>query len=103
MLADWEEGLDLIPQHMREGVRAHIQYGHPTGDFLTALFSNDFREIMLRADATNLAAIREWANYLYNYAPSACWGSRETVRLWRKAGGLAGHERTRAAECKEQK
>lgn len=76
--ANW----DLIPEYMRESVRAYIFEGQPVGHFLTAFLSNDLKETFGRADTENRLCIHDYITFFYNYAPSPCWGSPEKVRAW---------------------
>jgi hypothetical protein len=83
-----EERLDrgfaagLIPEHMHEGVRAYVLDHYRGGDFLTAIFSNDFLEAAGRADEKNQRAFFGWAVFLYNYVPIGCQGSAKKVKAW---------------------
>lgn len=73
---------DRVPQHMREHIRAYVEERRPIGHFLTALLSNDLKNAALRADNENRAALVDWVGFLYEYAPSNCWGSPEIVAAW---------------------
>jgi hypothetical protein len=84
--ADWS----LIPYHMIGGLRLFIEDGIPPGSFLTALLSNDLRETFARADEENSRSIKNWLIFLYNYAPSDCWGSPAKFNAWIERGGLNG-------------
>jgi hypothetical protein len=67
---------------MMEGLRAYIDEGRAPGQFLTAIICNDLRGAVDRADNENLANIAAFVGYLYNEAPSACWGSVEKMDAW---------------------
>lgn len=86
----YEQGLDLIPLHMHEGVRAHIEHGRKVGGFLTALLEGDPMAFG-RADPTNAANAEQWEHFLANHLPTDCWGSPGKVEAWRKMGGLDGY------------
>lgn len=79
-----------IPDYMIKGLVAHIMCGATTGDFLTAIFSNDLMEAVVRADDVNGALLRSYAIFLYNDCEPACYGSAEKVAKWRKRGGQDG-------------
>ena len=79
---------DQLPGHMRESTRAYIETGRPVGDFLTAVFENDFIHATLRADVTNRAMLREWAQFLVNECPPESYGSKQLVKAWRERGGM---------------
>ena len=85
--ADWS----LIPSHMTGAMRRYIEHGISPGHFLTALLSNDLRGTFQRADEENSAAVGNYVQFLYNYAPSGCWGSPERFDAWFKQGGLSKH------------
>jgi hypothetical protein len=72
----------VIPSHMVERLRAYIELGHPMGDFLQAVISNDLREACSRADDTNCHILPAYIVYLFNEAPAPCWGSREKYEAW---------------------
>jgi len=75
-----------LPEHMRDAAREYVEGHHMPGDFLQALFSNNFIGVFKHGDETNLAAIQTWATWLYNEAPGGCWGSRLMMEAWVKAG-----------------
>jgi hypothetical protein len=81
-----EEGLLRLPGHMHDAVRDWVLRGevHPRGmgHFMRAVFSNDFVEAACRADSENSRCLREWALFLYNDVPSACWGSLAKMERW---------------------
>lgn len=79
-----------IPSYMEEGITAYIHHGRPLGGFLHKVFCNDFVGAVGKADDTNQKNLPAYAGFLYNEAPSGCWGSEEAVRAWIKAGGLEG-------------
>lgn len=92
-MQDFETNITIIPPHCREGLIEYIRVGRPVGSFLTAVLSNDLREAFSRADDENLHALIDYVKYLYNYAPSQCWGSPSKVTRWIEIGGLAGDSR----------
>jgi hypothetical protein len=68
--------------------------GHPVGDFLTALLSNDLVAACGHADDTNLWLLPIYVAFLYNEMPGTAWLSREAVAAW-----LAMHRTRRAQEA----
>ena len=84
------KGLDVLPEHCRDGVYQYIMNGIPPGSFLDAVFRNDLVGAFSKADHINQECIRYYAIFLHNYAPNGCWGSREIVDRWIKQGGLKG-------------
>ena len=68
---DWAK----VPvDYMANGVRRYVERGIQPGHFLTALFSNDLRETIGRADDTNALRIRDWVVFLVCELPSGCHG-----------------------------
>jgi len=79
-----------LPEHMQGAARRYIENGISGGSFLTEVFSNRLVQAYGRADDQNTAAMRNWADFLYNEAPRGCWGSPELVDEWCRVGGLVG-------------
>ncbi len=67
---------------IREAVLRYINDGWQPGGFLTAVLSNNLRDAFGRADAENFATLGDLVGWLYNHAPSPCWGSPEKVAAW---------------------
>lgn len=79
-----------LPEHMRDGMRLHVEEGGTTGHFLTAVLENDLAEASLRADDVNRTNLHRYVSFLYWQAPQSCWGSPEKVKAWQELGGLKG-------------
>jgi len=73
---------NLLPKHMREGMKRYIEDRRPTGSFLTAVLSNDLMNTLRCADDINRHCLFNYAMWLHNYAPPECYGSPEKVRAW---------------------
>ena len=73
---------DSLPHHMRQAARDYVEKGFEPGGFLTAVLENDLTGAALRADDVNARALMAWASWLYNEAPSPCWGSKAKVKAW---------------------
>lgn len=82
--ADWS----MVPPAMVGGIRRYIEDGIPPGHFLLAVLANDLSEACARADEANKYRIWDFVYFLYNYAPSECWGAPEKVAAWMRRGGL---------------
>lgn len=80
-----EKGLEYweIPEHMWSGIVYYIMHGTRPGGFLEAVFSDSLVEAAGRADEFNIQVLKNYAGFLYNVAPSECWGSREIVDKWK--------------------
>lgn len=82
---DWAQGLSrLVPQHIQHSIVRWVALGQPAqhGQFVAALLSNDLIQAVTRADETNLAALADICRFLYNYAPSHCFGSTTAYHNW---------------------
>lgn len=79
-----------LPEHMRGGMRRYIENGIPPGSFQRAVLSNDLMGAYRKGDDINTAAMRDYAMFLYNDAPSGCYGSPAHVVDWIAQGGLNG-------------
>lgn len=77
-----------IPDYMHDGLALYILHGYIPGDFLTALLSNDFFKAARHADTNNFQALQAYLMFLYNDAPSGCFGSEENVVAWHDQHGL---------------
>lgn len=78
---------NLIPPHMMAALVRYIETHEPVGDFLYAVLTNNLRDACHQADDTNLWLLPIYMSYLYNEAPSPCWGSKEKVDKWLAAWG----------------
>jgi len=76
--------VDNIPEATKSGIDQYIVHGVPPGGFLRAVLENNLKEAYRAADDSNLVAIPAIVHYLYNTAPSTCWGSPGTVVGWIK-------------------
>lgn len=74
---------DTIPLPSRDALIMHILYGIEPGGFIDAVLCNDFMYAVQKADGENIKLLRVYANFLYNYAPHACYGTVKDVEHWR--------------------
>lgn len=90
----WGKAIDqygeLIPSHMIEGIKGYVLDGRPVGEFLTALFENNFLQSVGRADRTNQFLLPVYAQLIYNATPTNCHGSVQKVTDWIELGGIRG-------------
>ncbi len=82
----------LLPFHMQEGMKAYLEIGRPTGDFLFYILSNNFVAAGATADDINQHYLWDYCNFLYNEVPIEAWGKEETVWTWIKHYGFVGLE-----------
>ena len=87
---------DMLPEHMRPGMRRYVENGDRQGDFLMAVLTNNLTESFGRADHLNLRAMETWAQFLRWELPSNCHGSPQLVKEWMEMGGEAGQARLEA-------
>ena len=85
-----EYSLNLLPEHMRDGMYRWIAQGIKPGSFGMAVLENDLVEAFSCADEVNTARMKDWASWLFNCAPNKCWGSAEKVAAWAAHRGLSG-------------
>lgn len=71
-----------IPDRMMPALEGWTLRGEPVGDFLHAVLTNNLRGACERADDENIVNLPAYIAYLYNEAPSPCWGSPEKVKAW---------------------
>lgn len=76
-----------VRPNMVDALKGYAEERHPVGHFLTAVLVNDLSEAVARADEDNLANLPAFIGYLYNEAPSPCWGSEEKVKKWLEKEG----------------
>lgn len=80
-----------VPEHLREGLAAHVIEGRQTGGFLGQCLSDNLCGAVCRAGADiDLAGLRAVAKWLFNDAPAESWGSEEAVSAWQRRGGERG-------------
>ena len=63
-------------------MRLYIEEGIPPGSFAVAVLSDSLVGAYSRADDVNTMRMLDWVHWLYNDAPSGCWGSPEIVQGW---------------------
>ena len=71
-----------IPEYMHGAVSRWIMHGISPGSFLLAVLRNDLRGAAECADDENRRLLYQYVFFLYNYAPSGCWGSPVRVDEW---------------------
>ena len=79
-----------VPQHTRQPLVDYIVRGAPKGHFLTAVLSNDLKMAVMKADELNREALHAIVGWIYEWAPSDCWGSKKKYEAWVESGGLVG-------------
>ena len=70
-----------LPEQYRKEIRRYIEEGFLPGAFLTKVLWNDLISAVSHCSGPleDMKAVVMW---LYNEAPSACWGSPDKVKAW---------------------
>lgn len=71
-----------IPERMHQGILDYLDHGFMPGHFLTAVICNDLAKACAKADDENQRKLPDYVKFFWNYAPSNCWGSKETMLNW---------------------
>jgi hypothetical protein len=71
----------------------YIMHGVEPGGFLRAVLENNLKEACMHADDENRYLLFDYVFFLYNEAPSTCWGSSQAVDHWIAIGGYEGAQR----------
>ena len=79
-----EINYETLPnQYVADGIRNYIETGRPMGGFLTAVFENDLFDAVGKADLGNRRDLADLVIWIFNNAPSGCWGSEKKVYQWK--------------------
>lgn len=73
-----------IPAYTRDALLDYIKTGNEHGGFVMAVLENDLKSAVGKADHENKAALCDIVEWLWNGAPTPCWGSPEKVKAWMK-------------------
>jgi glutathione S-transferase len=71
-----------VPPHLRDGLLRYVNDHERVGRFLTAVLENNLADAMARGDEESRAGLYAIVCWVYNEAPSACWGSLDNVKAW---------------------
>lgn len=82
LFPQWAGLLRLMPEHLRGGMVRWILFGIHPGQFLTSVLQNDLFGALRNGDEISQRSLRGIGMFLYNYAPSACYGSQSKVSDW---------------------
>lgn len=80
----------IIPQNIQQGLSNYIEHGSRPGMCLTYILENRLVDAFLTADPKTSKVMKDICLFIYHHAPSSCWGSRDAVEAWIKAGGWYG-------------
>ena len=73
---------ELVGHAILQAINRYALLHERKGHFLTAVFSNDLREALARADGENREVLLQIVGYCHNEIPSVCWGSPAKVKAW---------------------
>ena len=82
---------DMLPAHMREGMKLWVERGISPGSFLMAVLRNDLMGALGKADSINADHLKDYGMFLYNEVPTGCFGSAEKCEAWANRGGMLGN------------
>lgn len=66
----------------KQSIDSYINDKVPPASFLKAVYENNLMMAVTKADLDNLRDLKEIVCYIYNEAPSVCWGSPAKVAAW---------------------
>lgn len=73
-----------VAENLREGIIRYFEHHILPGRFLIACLENDLQNAIGYASTQHWDYIFGIMNFLHNFAPTECWGSKEIVREWVK-------------------
>lgn len=94
-----EVNYEKLPDHIRFGMFRFIEFGNIPGDWMCHLLSNNLVNTWGFADKTNRERMGDIVSFIYNEAPSQCWGSKEKYEAWAVAGGARGQQLSLNHSC----
>ncbi len=59
-----------------------LQVGYSTGGFVRAILQNDLFLAVAKADGYSFFCLKAICEYVYNFTPGPCWGSKKKVKAW---------------------
>lgn len=81
--ADWR----LVPAHLQSALTAYITTGRPPGGGLRSILEDrPMSYCLARLDDEVRPRAFDVSRFLFNFAPSQCWGSADKVDAWIEAG-----------------
>jgi hypothetical protein len=74
---------ELLPtDDLKGALERYIEEGYMPGHFVTAVLENNLFEAIRRADDVNILLIPLLCTWIWNEAPTNCWGSPAKVRAY---------------------
>jgi hypothetical protein len=85
VIAEALEHADMLPRDLRAGLVRYVSDGIRPGHFLCAVLDNDLTDAVGRADSpARLLELVPVVSWLFNHAPSTCYGSKAKRLEWEK-------------------
>jgi hypothetical protein len=88
----WERGISQLPERFRGGVIRHVLFGIEGGNFLNAVMESNLFSAIGRADLDSIDCLPAICRFMYNFAPSDSFGTKEKVEAWLSKGGALGRD-----------
>ena len=92
-----KDKLDFMRVDIKQAIDTYVSLHQQPGDFVTAVLMDKLADAVCRADADNLAHIKDIVLYVSNDIRGDCHGSPEIVINWLKD---CGGERTDQLTCR---
>jgi len=73
---------ETLPAQVQGGIKAYVMNKRAPGHFLSSVLKNDLLGAFSYADLSNRQDLHLIVKWLYNEAPSTCWGSKEAFDKW---------------------
>ena len=97
MLSIYSQCPQGIESETYEALKDYVLNHRDPGGFLTAVFSNDLMEAVLRGNPDSRFALPQICEYIFHHCPGECWGDSEAVEKWISVPN-ANHQRLRLVE-----
>ena len=91
-MANFPFNFSVIDFGAKQDLIEYVNRGRPPSGFLIAVLENNLKEACGAADLENMRILPVYVAWLYNRAPSRCWGSLERIQEWCEVSGLQGLE-----------
>lgn len=73
---------EMVPEHLRDGLRRYVEDQIEPGGFLMAVLTNDLIRTVGLGTPTSLAGLHDLISFLWNHAPAPSWGTPQKVAEW---------------------
>ena len=73
---------EILPEHLRAGMKRYVEHGIRPGSFLCAIIENDLVQAYSRGDETSLRSMPQIMYFVMTELPSKAFGSPDRVNDW---------------------